>query len=133
MLDIKQVRKDPQFIAEALQKKRYEFPLDEFVRLDSQRKEACASGRYAAAGQTECDACPAGKFQEAPGQAACDRCDAAASFCAANSSAQQAVKYNPDDFLAHTSLSIFYQRKGMIQEAEEEKAIAARLQPDNPV
>ena len=40
MLDIKQVRKDPQSIAEALQKKRYEFPLDEFVRLDSQRKEA---------------------------------------------------------------------------------------------
>ncbi|MEC8612974.1 MAG: serine--tRNA ligase, partial [Pseudomonadota bacterium] len=40
MLDIKQVRKDPQAIAEALQKKRYDFPLDEFVRLDSQRKEA---------------------------------------------------------------------------------------------
>ena len=40
MLDIKQVRKDPQSIAEALQKKRYDFPLDEFVRLDSQRKEA---------------------------------------------------------------------------------------------
>lgn len=40
MLDIKQVRKDPQSIAEALQKKRFDFPLDEFVRLDSQRKEA---------------------------------------------------------------------------------------------
>ena len=40
MLDIKQVRKDPQSIAEALQKKCCEFPLDEFVRLDSQRKEA---------------------------------------------------------------------------------------------
>ena len=44
------------------------------------------------------------------------------------SSAQKAVEYNPDDFLAHTSLSIFYQRKGMIPEAEEEKAIAAQLQ-----
>ncbi|NBQ50212.1 MAG: hypothetical protein EBU35_06170 [Marivivens sp.] len=40
MLDIKQVRKDPQSIAEALQKKRYDFPLDEFVRLDSRRKGA---------------------------------------------------------------------------------------------
>jgi seryl-tRNA synthetase len=40
MLDIKQVRKDPQSIAEALKKKRFDFPLDEFVRLDSQRKEA---------------------------------------------------------------------------------------------
>ena len=43
-------------------------------------------------------------------------------------SAQKAVEYNPDDFLAHTSLSMFYQRKGMIPEAEEEKAIAAQLQ-----
>ena len=40
MLDIKQVRKDPQSVAEALKKKRFNFPLDEFVRLDSQRKEA---------------------------------------------------------------------------------------------
>lgn len=42
--------------------------------------------------------------------------------------AQLAVEYNPDDFLAHTSLSIFYQRKGMIAEAEREKALAAQLQ-----
>lgn len=47
----------------------------------------------------------------------------AALYCA-----QQAVEYNPDDFLAHTSLSIFYQRKGMIAEAEREKALAAQLQ-----
>ena len=40
MLDIKQVRKDPQSVAEALKKKRFNFALDEFVRLDSQRKEA---------------------------------------------------------------------------------------------
>lgn len=51
---------------------------------------------------------------------------------AALSCAQKAVEYNPDDFLAHTSLSIFYQRKGMIPEAEEEKAIAARLQSSAP-
>ena len=47
-------------------------------------------------------------------------------------SAQKAVEYNPDDFLAHTSLSIFYQRKGTIEKAEAEKAIAARLQSNNP-
>jgi Tfp pilus assembly protein PilF len=47
---------------------------------------------------------------------------------AALSCAQTAVEHNPDDFLAHTSLSIFYQRKGMIPEAEKEKAIAAQLQ-----
>ena len=40
MLDIKHVRKDPQGITEALKKKRFDFPLDKFVRLDSQRKEA---------------------------------------------------------------------------------------------
>ena len=40
MLDIKQVRRDPQSVAEALKKKRFDFPLDGFVRLDSQRKEA---------------------------------------------------------------------------------------------
>ena len=40
MLDIKHVRKDPQSITEALKKKRFDFPLDKFVRLDSQRKEA---------------------------------------------------------------------------------------------
>jgi tetratricopeptide (TPR) repeat protein len=34
----------------------------------------------------------------------------------------------PDDPLSHTNLSILYQRKGMIAEAEEEKAIAMQLQ-----
>lgn len=38
------------------------------------------------------------------------------------------IEREPDDPLGHTSLSIFYQRKGMIQEAEDEKAIATRLQ-----
>jgi Flp pilus assembly protein TadD len=40
---------------------------------------------------------------------------------------QQLVALEPDEPLGHTSLSIFYQRKGMIPEAEEEKAIAMRL------
>ncbi len=37
------------------------------------------------------------------------------------------VALEPEEPLGHTSLSIFYQRKGMIPEAEEEKAIAMRL------
>ena len=37
------------------------------------------------------------------------------------------VELEPDEALGHTSLSMFYMRKGMIPEAEEEKAIAARL------
>jgi tetratricopeptide (TPR) repeat protein len=37
------------------------------------------------------------------------------------------VTLEPDEALGHTSLSRFYQRKGMIREAEDEKAIAARL------
>ena len=50
---------------------------------------------------------------------------------AALACAKQAVEHNPDDFLAHTSLSIFYQRKGMIAEAESEKALADQLQHQN--
>jgi tetratricopeptide (TPR) repeat protein len=38
------------------------------------------------------------------------------------------VELEPDDPLGHTSLSMFYQRKGMIAEAEQERAIAMRLQ-----
>jgi tetratricopeptide (TPR) repeat protein len=34
------------------------------------------------------------------------------------------VELNPEDAFAHTSLSIFYQRKGMIEEAEKEAAKA---------
>jgi hypothetical protein len=37
------------------------------------------------------------------------------------------VELEPDEALGHTSLSIFYQRKGMIREAEDEKAEATRL------
>lgn len=38
------------------------------------------------------------------------------------------VELEPDEALSHTSLSIFYQQKGMITEAEDEKAIATKLQ-----
>ena len=41
--------------------------------------------------------------------------------------AKRLVELEPDEPLGHTSLSIFYQAKGMIPEAEEEKAIAMRL------
>jgi Flp pilus assembly protein TadD len=34
--------------------------------------------------------------------------------------AQRIAQLDPDDVLAHTSLSVLYQRKGMIPEAEEE-------------
>jgi Flp pilus assembly protein TadD len=37
------------------------------------------------------------------------------------------VELEPDEALGHTSLSMFYQRKGMIREAEDEKALATRL------
>ena len=37
------------------------------------------------------------------------------------SAAQKAAEHAPDDFLVHTSLSMFYQRKGMIAEAEQRK------------
>jgi Flp pilus assembly protein TadD len=38
------------------------------------------------------------------------------------------VKLEPDDPLSHTNLSILYQAKDMIQEAEDEKALAMQLQ-----
>ena len=53
-------------------------------------------------------------------------------YDAAIAAAKKAVACNPDDFLTHTSLSMFYQRKGMIAEAETEKALAAELQQKSP-
>lgn len=47
---------------------------------------------------------------------------------AALEAGRRAVALEPDEPLGHTSLSIFYQRKGRIAEAEEEKALASRLQ-----
>ena len=38
------------------------------------------------------------------------------------------VELEPDDPLSHTNLSILYQSKGMIQEAEDAKARAMQLQ-----
>jgi tetratricopeptide (TPR) repeat protein len=35
---------------------------------------------------------------------------------------QRIVELDPEDAFAHTSMSIFYQRKGMIEEAEKEGA-----------
>jgi tetratricopeptide (TPR) repeat protein len=41
--------------------------------------------------------------------------------------AQQITELDPDDVLAHTSLSVLYQKKGMITEAEAEGAKARVL------
>ena len=41
--------------------------------------------------------------------------------------AQQIVELDPDDVLAHTSLSVLYQKKGMVPEAEAEGAKARVL------
>ncbi len=38
------------------------------------------------------------------------------------------IELEPDDPLSHTNLSILYQEKGLIQEAEDEKALAMQLQ-----
>lgn len=38
------------------------------------------------------------------------------------------IEIEPDDPLSHTNLSILYQMKGMIPEAEEEKAVAMQLE-----
>ncbi len=43
-------------------------------------------------------------------------------------SARRLAELEPDDPLSHTNLSILYQSQGLIQEAEDEKAIAMRLQ-----
>jgi len=42
--------------------------------------------------------------------------------------ARRLAELEPDDPLSHTNLSILYQSKGMIREAEDEKALAMRLQ-----
>ncbi len=47
---------------------------------------------------------------------------------AALDAAKRYVELEPDEALAHTSLSVIYQRKGMIPEAEEEREISMRLQ-----
>lgn len=42
--------------------------------------------------------------------------------------ARRYVELDPDEPLAHTSLSMLYQQKGMIPEAEHEKALSMQLQ-----
>ena len=42
--------------------------------------------------------------------------------------AQRYVELDPDEPLAHTSLSMLYQQQGRIPEAEQEKAISMQLQ-----
>ena len=46
---------------------------------------------------------------------------------AAIDAARHYVELEPDEPLSHTSLSMLYQQKGLIPEAEEEKAISMRL------
>ena len=48
-------------------------------------------------------------------------------FDAAIEAGKRLCELSPDDILAHTSLSTFYQRKGLIQEAEAESAKAKVL------
>lgn len=47
---------------------------------------------------------------------------------AAIDAARRTVELDPDEPLAHTSLSMLYQQKGMIPEAEAEKALSMQLQ-----
>jgi len=42
--------------------------------------------------------------------------------------ARRYAALDPDEPLAHTSLSMLYQQKGMIPEAEQEKALSMQLQ-----
>lgn len=47
---------------------------------------------------------------------------------AAIEAGRKLIELEPDDPLNHTNLSILYQSKGMVPEAEEEMAIATRLE-----
>ena len=47
---------------------------------------------------------------------------------AAIESAKKLIELEPDDPLSHTNLSILYMSHGMIQEAEDEKALAMKLE-----
>ena len=46
----------------------------------------------------------------------------------ATEAALRLIELEPDDPLSHTNLSILYQQRGMIPEAEDEKARATQLQ-----
>jgi len=47
---------------------------------------------------------------------------------AAIAAARRYIELDPEEPLAHTSLSMLYQQAGRIPEAEEEKALSMRLQ-----
>jgi Flp pilus assembly protein TadD len=47
---------------------------------------------------------------------------------AAIEAARRLIQLEPDDPLSHTNLSILFQAKGMVPEAEEEMALAQRLE-----
>ncbi len=47
---------------------------------------------------------------------------------AAIEAARRYIELDPDEPLAHTSLSMLYQQNGMIPEAEAEKALSMQLQ-----
>jgi tetratricopeptide (TPR) repeat protein len=49
-------------------------------------------------------------------------------FDAAIEAGLKIVELEPNDPLSHTNLSILYQENGLIQEAEDEKALAMQLQ-----
>jgi Flp pilus assembly protein TadD len=51
---------------------------------------------------------------------------------AAIDAARRLIELEPDDPLSHTNLSILYQRKGMVPEAEDEMALAQRLEAPTP-
>jgi Flp pilus assembly protein TadD len=42
--------------------------------------------------------------------------------------AEKLIELEPDDPLSHTNLSVLFQMKGMIREAEDEKALAMQLE-----
>ena len=47
---------------------------------------------------------------------------------AAIDAARRLIELEPEDPLSHTNLSILYQQQGRIQEAEDEKALATKLE-----
>ena len=54
-------------------------------------------------------------------------CERAENFDGAIEAVKQAIELDPNDSLAYSSLSAFYQRKGMITEAEAAMAKSAEL------
>ena len=64
-------------------------------------------------------------------QAIAHVCEKLERFDDALDAAKKAVACNPEDALSYTTLSICFQRKGMIPEAEAAMAQAAQLHPQD--